>query len=171
MLLIYNNQELRELGGKIVNVIHDEVVIEVPAENYKRAGEILSAMMEKAGSFLPFGIRCDVENSYRWYGLEYPCPFPQPKSWDYMTEDEVRWVQYHLFECEYVLPVFKDADGNKPEGIAAKGVNGVVSKEYEFAISDYCKKYQITKDEFFEHIHTKVDSGIVPQRKITEDNR
>ena len=68
--------------------------------------------MEQAGNFLPFSISCDVEVCRRWYGLEYPCPFEKPQSLDNLSEEGIKWVQYHLFEMEYILPIYKDENGN-----------------------------------------------------------
>jgi hypothetical protein len=76
------------------------------------------------------------------------------------------WVQYHLFECGYELPVFKTPDGDKPEGDAALGVNGVVTDQYNSYIRDYCNRYNITEDEFIYHIHTKVHTGSAPVKQL-----
>ena len=70
--------------------------------------------MEGAADFLPFAINCDVEMTWRWYGLDYRCEYKKPESIDTVEEDEVKWIQYHLTEMEYQLPVFKEADGSKP---------------------------------------------------------
>lgn len=160
MIMIQNDEEFNRLGGRMLVPIHDEIMIEAPVENAQRCGELLSGLMCKAASFLPFPSKCDVTTSMHWYGLEYPCPYEKPKSWEYMTEDNIKWVQYYLLETEYVMPVFKDADGNKPIGNAGKGVSGIESDEYRAAIQDYIDSHKITKDEFFDHIENNVN-GIV----------
>lgn len=160
MIMIQNDEEFNRLGGRMLVPIHDEIMIEAPVENAQRCGELLSGLMCKAASFLPFPSKCDVTTSMHWYGLEYPCPYEKPKSWEYMTEDNIKWVQYYLLETEYVMPVFKDADGNKPIGDAGKGVSGIESDEYRAAIQDYIDSHKITKDEFFDHIENNVN-GIV----------
>ena len=106
--------------------------------------------MVKAGEFLPFDIDTDVEITVRWYGLAYPNIYTKPMSLYDMTEDEIKWVQWHLVEADYQLPVYKDENGDKPEGDAAKGVNGVDSPEFQSAIDAYCEKYHITRDDFID---------------------
>lgn len=160
MLMLANNEEWRRLGGHILVPVHDELICEAPIQNYERCAQILSDMMVEAGSFLPFPINCDVEITYRWYGNGYPCPYPQPMSMENLSEDEIKWVQYHLLECEFLLPVIKNADGSKPIGAAAKGINGQVTPEYDAAIQEYIKRNRIPLDEFISHIHRRVDQGV-----------
>lgn len=158
MLKVFNNKEWDELGARILLPVHDELIAEVPIRNAKRAGELLSQLMSDAGNFLPFTISCDVTTTIKWYGLEYPCPYTKPSSSDFenLSASELQWIQYYLFECEYVLPVFNDPDGKKPMGDAAFGVNGTWSQETENAINDYCNRYHISKEEFIDHIENKV---------------
>lgn len=158
MLKVFNNKEWDELGARILLPVHDELIAEVPIRNAKRAGELLSQLMSDAGNFLPFTISCDVTTTIKWYGLEYPCPYTKPSSPDFenLSAPELQWIQYYLFECEYVLPVFNDPDGKKPMGDAAFGVNGIWSQETENAINDYCNRYHISKEEFIDHIENKV---------------
>lgn len=158
MLKLYSSQEFRDLGARLLVPVHDEILVEVPEANYKRASELLASLMSSAGDFLPFTISCDVEVSYRWYGMEYPCPYTQPKSLLNMSEDEIKWVQYHLVECEYELPILPDKDGNKPIGDAAHGVNGVITEEMLSYIKDYETSYGLTDDTFIEHIFNRVNS-------------
>ena len=157
-LKVANNQEWHELGARILLPVHDELIAEVPIRNAKRAGELLGQLMSDAGSFLPFTISCDVTTTLRWYGLEYPCTYQKPSSSDFehLSAPELQWIQYHLFECEYILPVFNDPDGKKPMGDAALGVNGIWSEDTQNAITDYCNRYHISKEEFIDHIESKV---------------
>lgn len=166
MLLIDKDPEWNELGGKVILPVHDELIAEAPIENWEACANRLSQLMCDAASFLPFASKCDVTVSYRWNGMEYPCKYPEPVSMNNLTEDEVRWVQYHLFEVGYELPVIKGPDGKKPNGDAALGVNGVVTDEYTSYIDDYCNRYNITQDEFIYHIHTKVHTGSVPSSSM-----
>jgi len=158
MLKIFNNQEWKELGAVVLLQVHDELIAEVPIRNAQRAGELLGSLMSAAGNFLPFTISCDVTTSLRWYGLEYPCRYTKPSHLDSdkLTSDEICWIQYHLFDQEYILPIYNDADGKKPMGDAAFGVNGVWSEELNAAISDYIHRYSISKDDFINHIEDKV---------------
>lgn len=163
LLNIFNSDEWEQIGGKVLVPVHDEIIVEVPAENAEKGAELLSSMMSDAGNFLPFPINCDVETWYRWSGMDAPCPYKEPLYFnlDEMVEDEVKWVQYHVVECEYPLPVFKDENGEKPRGDAAKGVNGLVTDELRSVVQDYCHRYSITTDEFISHIKKRVQEGTV----------
>ena len=164
MLLIDKDPEWNRIGGRVILPVHDELIAEVPIEHWEAGAARLGQLMCDAASFLPFASKCDVTVSYRWYGMEYPCKYPQPKQMVDLTTDEIKWVQYHLYECGYDLPVYKDEDGGKPKGDAGEGVNGIVSPEYTSCIDDYIKHYQITIDQFIDHIHTKVHTGKLPNQ-------
>jgi DNA polymerase I-like protein with 3'-5' exonuclease and polymerase domains len=72
MRKIFDNEELRKLGFKLVLQIHDEVIGEVPKENAEKAGEILSQVMKTAVSDIvkvPF--KCDVDISPCWYYSDF----------------------------------------------------------------------------------------------------
>lgn len=161
ILSLFDNEEWHRLGARLLIPVHDELICEAPIENWERAGEVLSEVMSAAGSFLPFAISCDVETSTRWYGLEYPCAYDEPKSLENLTEENLKWIQYHLLECEYTLPVFKDENGEKPRGDAAKGISGKESEEMRDAVVDYLHRYHITSSDFLNHIKQKVKSGLV----------
>lgn len=161
ILRLSEDPEWKQLGGRLLTPVHDELICEVPIENWQRGGERLSEIMSSAGDFLPFPINCDVETSLRWYGLSYPCPYTEPKSLNDLTTDEIKWVQYMLTEMEYDLPIIKNEDGSKPRGDAAKGVNGVITDKFKEYISDYKLKYNVGSDEeFINHIKNKVINGI-----------
>ena len=147
MLALEHDAEWNRIGGKLVLPVHDELIAEVPMEYWKEGGEILSRVMSEAGNFLPFDISCDVTTTLRWYGLEYPCKYPRPNELDTIEPDEVKWIQYHLVELAYILPTFKEADGSKPRGDAAVGVNGVITDEYIAAIADYMNRYHLSSDQ------------------------
>lgn len=149
MLELESNEEWNKLGGRMLVPVHDEIIAEVPIENWERGGQLLSETMCAAADFLPFPSKCDVTTSIRWKGLEYPCQYTKPKSLTNLTEDEVKWVQYHLCECEYVLPVYKDENGEKPKGDASVGVNGVVSEEYLQCLEECKQELNATSDEDF----------------------
>lgn len=161
MLKLESNEEWKKLGGRLLVPVHDELIAEVPMENYIRGGELLSQMMCDAASFLPFPSKCDVTTTFRWYGLEYPCPHKMPSSLENMEEDEIRWLQWHLHEMEYDLPIFNEADGSKPIGNAALGVSGLESDQMWSAVRDYKDRYRLSTDEdFIEHLHRKVYEGV-----------
>lgn len=162
ILKVENDPEWKRLGGRVLVPVHDELIAEVPIENWKEGGERLSQLMCEAASFLPFSIKCDVTTTYRWYGLEYPCVYTEPKSIHTEDADEIKWIQYHLFESGYELPVIKGPNGEKPEGDEALGVNGVITDEYKLCITHYCNRYNITESDFINHIHTTVHTGYEP---------
>lgn len=159
ILKIENNQEWKDIGGRILVPVHDEIVAEVPIENWKRGGEILSSLMCEAANFLPYPSKCDVTTTLRWYGLEYPCKYKQPTvftSLEDLDEDEVKWIQYCLVELEYILPVFNDENGDKPRGDAAYGVNGIVTDELKSCLSSYMSKYKVSFDTLIDRLYNKV---------------
>lgn len=162
MIALCKDPDWQRIGGRILIPIHDELLCEVPAEHWKEGGEILSRVMCDAASFLPFDSKCDVTTSIHWMGLEYPCPYSKPDSIEdlnSLSESEIKWVQYHLIENDYPLPVYKDEDGNKPRGDAAKGVNGVNSSELNSAVERYCTHFRITRDEFIHHIESRLNTN------------
>ena len=160
MLKVFNNPEWNALGGRVILQVHDELIAEIPIYNWQRGGELLSGLMSEAGSFLPFPINCDVTTTLRWYGLSYPCVYTKPEPTDVIDEtlspDKISWIQYHLFELEYLLPTFPNSDGSKLEGDAAVGVNGIWSQELSDHIQDYLNRYNICMSEFIDHIEGKV---------------
>ena len=158
MLKVFNNPEWSALGGRVHLQVHDELIAEIPMRNAKRGAEILSNLMSEAGSFLPFTISCDVTTTLRWYGLAYPCSYTKPTDISDVTQlsvSEICWIQYHLFELEYPLPVHKKP-GVKLQGDAALGVDGEWSEDMDKFILDYINRYHISKDEFLDHIENKV---------------
>ena len=161
ILMLENNEEWKRIGGRLLVPVHDELICEVPLEYWKEGGELLSKIMCDAANFLPFPSKCDVETTLRWYGLSYPCKYKKPTSLNNLSEDEIKWVQYHLHEMEYELPVYKDENGDKPKGDAALGVNGIISEEYQFAVNDYKNRYNLMSDlDFISHIEDKVVMGV-----------
>lgn len=166
MLKVDNNPEWQALGAVVLLQVHDELIAEAPIRNAKRAGELLGQLMSEAGSFLPFTISCDVATTYKWYGLDYPCPYTRPELSEdtvigELTPDEIKWIQYHLFECEYTLPVYKDKDGKKPMGDAASGINGIWSEESAAAMTDYMQKYNLDITQFVDNIFHRVNGDVI----------
>lgn len=68
MIELYNNQELRDLGFKMLIPIHDEILAECPRENAKRCGQLMEQMMIDAARDLIVPISCDAEYTEQWYG-------------------------------------------------------------------------------------------------------
>ena len=166
ILNLCNNKRWQEIGGRLLVPVHDELITEVPAQYAEEGAKILSDCMCSAASFMPFPITCDVETSYRWYGMEYPCPYPKPESLTDYNSDEIKWIQYHLVEMEYKLPVYKDENGElKPRGYFTNSMhvpvwkNGVESLEMKAAIEDYIKSRHISSEKFIDTIAKEVDMG------------
>lgn len=163
MLLLENNKEWKDMGGRLLVPVHDELICEVPIERWKEGGELVSKMMRDAASYLPFDSKCDVTTSLRWYGLEYPCQYDKPKDiFDIksLSESEIAWIQYHLIELEYILPIIPNEDGSPLLGDFAVGVNGKYSAELDTLIEDYISTRRITKDRFIEYIDKEVVIGV-----------
>lgn len=162
LLSLYSSETWKKLGGRMLVPVHDELLAEVPMRNWKEGGEELSRCMRNAASFLPYPSKCDVTTSMRWYGLEYPCKYTMPCSFsfDSLTEDEIKYIQYCLVEMEYLLPVFKGEDGKKPKGDPGFGVNGIITEEFKNAVVDYMHRYSLSYEQFVPHITNNVFYGI-----------
>ena len=163
ILRLINDSRWKEFGGRLLVPVHDELIAEVPLEYAEEAGQVLIECMCEAGSFLPFTISCDLETTERWYGLglDSITKHEKPKSFDNLSEDNIKWIQCHLCEMEYILPLFNDENGDKPRGDAAHGVSGKWSDAMDESIDDYCKRYFISKDEFFDNIEARVQRGYI----------
>lgn len=164
MLRLEHDPEWKEVGGRFLCPVHDELICEVPMENMDKGAEVLARCMCEAGDFLPFKLSCDVEKTFRWYGLgvEDVLSFEKPSSLDYdnLSESNVCWLQCMLVENEYILPVFKEEDGSKPKGIRAQGINGKITEDLKKYVVDYRNRYNIQSDNaFLDHIERKVIYG------------
>lgn len=155
MLVLFNNEDWKRIGGRLLVPVHDELIAEVPMEYAEEGGKILSSCMIQAANFLPFDSKCDVTTTLRWYGLEYPCKYKKPDRIDTQDPEEIKWIQYQLVEMEYILPVIVEGD-EKARGDASLGINGKISDDYYKAIDDYIGTRSITKDNFIETIEHEV---------------
>lgn len=69
MILVGNDERLKELGFKLLIPVHDELIAECPEENAKECSERFAELMSKAAeSGLSIPIQCDVEITREWYG-------------------------------------------------------------------------------------------------------
>lgn len=71
MILIGNNERLKELGYKMIIQVHDEIIGIVPKTNAKECLELVHNCMLNAPKdkiTLPF--KADLEVTYKWYGEE-----------------------------------------------------------------------------------------------------
>ena len=161
MLKLHFNEEWRRLGGRMLVPVHDELIVEVPIGRREEGARILKNCMEEAGSFLPFAITCDIEETLRWYGVgvDVLLSFDKPEtmSIDRMSESNIQWIQSRLLEFGYELPII--SDGKKLHGPPAIGINGIWTTEMQQAIHDYITSRGITIDDFLDHIDRTVFSG------------
>jgi len=69
MIDLYNNEELRKLGFRMLVPVHDEIIAECPEENAKECATLLAEVMSKAAEkILSMPFKCDVEITREWYG-------------------------------------------------------------------------------------------------------
>lgn len=72
MRKVFDNQELRDLGFKILLQIHDELIGECPVENSEKVAEILTYVMkESAKPVVQIPFKCDATIEERWYWTDY----------------------------------------------------------------------------------------------------
>ena len=72
MILVGNDERLKELGFRLLIPVHDELIAECPEENVKECSERFAYLMsEVAKSRLEIPIKCDVEITKAWYGLPF----------------------------------------------------------------------------------------------------
>lgn len=68
MILLGQNQELKDLGFKLLFPVHDEVIAECPFKNRKRCGELMSQLMIQSGADrIKVPMKCDVAKFFFWY--------------------------------------------------------------------------------------------------------
>jgi len=162
ILMLENNEEWKKMGGRLLVPVHDELICEVPLDKWEEGGKLVSDIMKEAASYLPFDSKCDVTTTLRWYGLEYPCVYKKPESIEdisKLSEDEIKWIQYHLIELEYLLPIVKNEDGSPLLGDAAVGVNGKYTLELQNLVEEYIRTRNISSDKFIDHIDKEVVYG------------
>lgn len=69
MILVGNDERLKELGFRLLIPVHDELIAECPEENVKECSERFAELMSKAAQGkLTIPIKCDVEITREWYG-------------------------------------------------------------------------------------------------------
>ena len=69
MILVGNDERLKELGFRLLIPVHDELIAECPEENVKECSERFAMLMSQAAeSRLDFPIKCDVSVTKEWYG-------------------------------------------------------------------------------------------------------
>ena len=72
MRKVFDNQELKDLGFKILLQIHDELIGECPKENADKVADILTTVMkESAKPVVQIPFKCDATIESRWYETDY----------------------------------------------------------------------------------------------------
>jgi len=68
MVKLFQNDELRKLGYKILLQIHDEVILEGPEENAELALKIVTQEMENPFDYeFPIKLEVDAKIGNNWY--------------------------------------------------------------------------------------------------------
>lgn len=68
MIRVANNQELKNLGFKLLIAVHDELIGECPIENKEKCKELLSKEMIKAAQdVVKVPMKCDADDFPAWY--------------------------------------------------------------------------------------------------------
>jgi intein/homing endonuclease len=71
MVLLGTNEELKNLGYKILLTVHDEVIGMCPKENAKKCAELMkSIMIASCKDKVSVPMKVDTEITYCWYGEE-----------------------------------------------------------------------------------------------------
>lgn len=68
MVLVGNDEKLKELGFRLLLAVHDELIGECPRENAKEVSERFAQLMVEAAKDLVVPSKCDVEITECWYG-------------------------------------------------------------------------------------------------------
>ena len=72
MRKVFDNQELKDLGFKILLQIHDELIGECPMENADKVADILTTVMkESAKPVVTVPFKCDATIEQSWYYTDY----------------------------------------------------------------------------------------------------
>lgn len=73
MVEIYNDQRLRDIGARLINTVHDEILIEAPEEYSKLAEQYLSEDMVNSAKRYVTNVPmcCDAYNVPCWYLDEF----------------------------------------------------------------------------------------------------
>lgn len=69
MIKLSENEQLNELGFRMLIPVHDEIIAECPEEHAEECAKLLAqTMCEAAETILEMSIKCDVEVTKVWYG-------------------------------------------------------------------------------------------------------
>ena len=73
LLDLYNSKELKALGAKLINAVHDEILIEAPTKNAEAAAELLTNIMINSAKQYVTNVpmKCDAYIVPCWYLDEF----------------------------------------------------------------------------------------------------
>ena len=95
MINVYNSKELKDLGFKLLIVVHDEIIGECPKENKEQCKELLSKIMiESALPEVTVPMKCDVDDFPSWYYDVYSSEIK--KEYNKLCEDKNKNTAYSL---------------------------------------------------------------------------
>lgn len=72
MILVGNDQPLRDMGFRLLLTVHDELIGEAPIPVAKEASERFAFLMVEAAKELSVPSKCDVEITTKWQGEAFP---------------------------------------------------------------------------------------------------
>lgn len=69
MILVNNDEKLKQLGLRLLLTIHDELIAEAPIENIEEASQRMAELMVQAGAQkIVVPMKVDLEITDNWYG-------------------------------------------------------------------------------------------------------
>ena len=70
MILVGQDELMKQYGFRLLLTVHDELIGEAPSEYAELAGNRLNQLMIDAAKDLVVPVKCDVEITNRWYENE-----------------------------------------------------------------------------------------------------
>lgn len=98
MISIYNDDEMKRLGFKLLIAVHDELIGECPVENAEEVGKRLTYLMSNCVPELPVKFKCDEEIETRWNQNKYISAI----------KDEYKTLQKTISSENALLEIYKN---------------------------------------------------------------
>lgn len=104
MIALYNDAEMKELGFKLLIMVHDELIGECPKENLDKVSKKLAYWMGEAGKpEVSIPMKCDVVSFGSWYEDEYSAKIMDEKNKmlkkGYSMEETMNYIYDKFCEC------------------------------------------------------------------------
>ena len=105
MIKVYQDEELRRLGFKLLIAVHDELIGECPEENAQEVADRLTHVMKHAGEpTIKINFKCDATIEQSWYLTDYADVLNEHYQ-DYLKEmDEESAKNKIIADHEELLP-------------------------------------------------------------------